>query len=409
MLMPLNKKSAGPKWSVLGATTGLILAAGITPNTAHAATLVHMTFDDVAGTPIASFDLDPVDDLDLDGFPDGDGIFETPSTVDSSGNGHRFLGFSGSTGWTEPGKRLDAVTTTGTGLLSVAHDSNTRDNARLDLNVPVNGLAGGYDTGTATIIIHSWDFSTPLGVGNDPESIIFGFGHESSTNSTAQVVITRDLFGGLLLRADTAGNGAHTGIDPVEMANAVQVSNAAVNNVPLSVSITLDEITDTFRLDYQFLDGVSPSVALFTGGIPGDIRLDPECTGGCPGPFDPDGKRGGYQLRLAFEGNFSDDSFLIDEILVTGTGGPLDGDLNSDGFVGIADLNIVLGVWNQNVTPGSLLDGDPTGDGFVGIADLNVVLGNWNAGTPPAGSAVPEPASITLLGLGGLMLNRRRA
>jgi subtilisin-like proprotein convertase family protein len=59
------------------------------------------------------------------------------------------------------------------------------------------------------------------------------------------------------------------------------------------------------------------------------------------------------------------------------------GDMNSDGFVGIEDLNIVLGNWNQAVTPGDLLFGDPTGDGFVGIGDLNVVLGNWNAGTPP--------------------------
>ena len=33
----------------------------------------------------------------------------------------------------------------------------------------------------------------------------------------------------------------------------------------------------------------------------------------------------------------------------------LNGDMNSDGFVGIEDLNIVLGNWNQAVTPGDLL------------------------------------------------------
>ncbi len=89
----------------------------------------------------------------------------------------------------------------------------------------------------------------------------------------------------------------------------------------------------------------------------------------------------------------------------------LDGDLNGDGFVGIADLNIVLGVWNQNVTPGDLLQGDPSGDGFVGIGDLNVVLGNWNAGTPPGGpaaNAIPEPASLALFTIAGLSAMGRR-
>ncbi len=54
---------------------------------------------------------------------------------------------------------------------------------------------------------------------------------------------------------------------------------------------------------------------------------------------------------------------------------------------------------------------DPSGDGFVGIVDLNTVLGNWNAGTPPgagASAAIPEPATITLLGIGAGVLLRRR-
>jgi PEP-CTERM motif len=102
-------------------------------------------------------------------------------------------------------------------------------------------------------------------------------------------------------------------------------------------------------------------------------------------------------------------SFIfLSEIEVTEGAPPLVGDLDGDGFVGIADLNIVLGNWNQNVPPGDPL-ADPSGDGFVGIEDLNTVLGNWNAGTPPAsGVAVPEPATLGLLGLGGVMMMRRR-
>ncbi|GAB4111815.1 MAG: hypothetical protein Kow00105_20360 [Phycisphaeraceae bacterium] len=86
----------------------------------------------------------------------------------------------------------------------------------------------------------------------------------------------------------------------------------------------------------------------------------------------------------------------------------LDGDLDGDGFVGIADLNIVLGNWNQTVAAGDWLSGDPSGDGFVGIEDLNTVLGNWNAGTPPADLPVPEPGALVgFLGIGGSMLMQR--
>jgi hypothetical protein len=76
----------------------------------------------------------------------------------------------------------------------------------------------------------------------------------------------------------------------------------------------------------------------------------------------------------------------------------LPGDLDGDGFVGIADLNIVLGAWNQSVVTAA--DADPSGDGFVGIEDLNIVLGHWNEGTAP--SVVPEPATFWWIGTVGL-------
>ena len=94
----------------------------------------------------------------------------------------------------------------------------------------------------------------------------------------------------------------------------------------------------------------------------------------------------------------------------TNTHQTLHGDLNTDGFVGIDDLNTVLSHWNTNTTLlGDPLSGDPTGDGFVGIDDLNTVLGNWNTGTPPPtdNTTVPEPMSGLLLTLGLLITGRR--
>ncbi len=88
---------------------------------------------------------------------------------------------------------------------------------------------------------------------------------------------------------------------------------------------------------------------------------------------------------------------------------PLVGDLDGDGFVGITDLNIVLGSWNQSIPPGDPL-ADPSGDGFVGIEDLNVILGNWNAGTsPPTNNAIPEPATLGLVLLGSTLLLQRQS
>ncbi len=84
--------------------------------------------------------------------------------------------------------------------------------------------------------------------------------------------------------------------------------------------------------------------------------------------------------------------------LVYFTGFPdITGDLDGDGFVGITDLNIILGVWNLFVPPNDPR-ADPSGDGFVGIDDLNTVLGNWNAGAPPA-SALPEPGTVAVVGM----------
>ncbi len=104
--------------------------------------------------------------------------------------------------------------------------------------------------------------------------------------------------------------------------------------------------------------------------------------------------------------NYNDPSISFEQALIN-AGLVLAGDLDGDGFVGLADLDIILNNWNQAIPPGDPL-ADPTGDNFVGLADLDIVLNNWNAGTPPPATSIPEPATLSLWLLGAAGIMRRK-
>ena len=59
-------------------------------------------------------------------------------------------------------------------------------------------------------------------------------------------------------------------------------------------------------------------------------------------------------------------------------------DLNSDGHVDSADLDLVRMNWQTSVSPGDLLHGDASGDGTVGSADLDIIRANWGVGAAAA-------------------------
>ncbi len=77
------------------------------------------------------------------------------------------------------------------------------------------------------------------------------------------------------------------------------------------------------------------------------------------------------------------------------------GDVNGDGFVGQADLSIIISNWGLDNA--SYEQGDVSGDGVVEGADYSQVMSYWGQSTP-----TPEPATLALVLLGSLAVLSRR-
>ncbi|MCY2926926.1 MAG: dockerin type I repeat-containing protein [Planctomycetota bacterium] len=87
------------------------------------------------------------------------------------------------------------------------------------------------------------------------------------------------------------------------------------------------------------------------------------------------------------------------------------GDVNGDGQVSLLDYNVIKANFGNSYESGfHWADGDLNGDKQVGLLDFNIVKAHFGhtTGDGAAVTAVPEPATLSLLALAGLAALRRK-
>ncbi|MEM7680996.1 MAG: dockerin type I domain-containing protein [Planctomycetota bacterium] len=107
------------------------------------------------------------------------------------------------------------------------------------------------------------------------------------------------------------------------------------------------------------------------------------------------------QLNLAFF-----DDTLVDWVTLSwleAAAVTLEGDFNADGVIDLLDFDILAQHFGLT-SGGTLATGDANADGAVNLLDFDLLAQNFGAALP---GAVPEPASVALLALGGLAAWRR--
>jgi len=191
----------------------------------------------------------------------------------------------------------------------------------------------------------------------------------------------------------TKGPGA-TANSTIDLAAGYTFGNASIT-VNLAPPARTGDINGDGNVNAADIDLLS--VRLAAGGLPYDIKYDYRGAGG------PNSGPDGIVNQLDKDRLVGS---LIDRNGVPTSLGTHYGDANLDGNVNGGDFDVLAQKFGSAGTGSSRwADADFNGDGLVNGADFDVLAQNFGAtGGTGQISVVPEPASLSMLALGGIVL-----
>ena len=202
-----------------------------------------------------------------------------------------------------------------------------------------------------------------------------GVGHVEEPGASSVTVANEDVFFQMLLDGYTWGEAAWASMRQLSFVNTV-VGDPLMTWTRTPGDFDGNGLTTADDIDHLF--------AMLTG--PGVPAVDPR--------YDLDG-----------DGDADEDDMAI---LVTGYLDTAFGDFDLSKTVDATDLVRLAVNYGQSGGAGGWDRGDANGDGIFNAVDLSILAANFgfdNAGGP---AGVPEPATIALLAVGGLIALRRR-